>query len=256
MRVRQRSRHRPADHHERVARPARPEGDGHARGRHVRDLRRHPRDGRQSHRCDGGRRLPRLGLAIEGRASDRERARLPGAPRQPLGDDPLPALPGGRRQPRDPARRGAASHLALRRDRPRGMRSSGLLRAGRLRGRVRIPQVPREARVLGTGRQVQRPEARLDQRHRRLPERRGHLHRLHDARFPRQVHAVHGRAARAAPSRRWPAAPTATSSGSCGASPRRPSTRNRSGGFPDRRSRPATDRPGRQCRDARRGGHR
>ncbi len=30
-------------------------------------------------------------------------------------------------------------------------------------------------------------------RHRRLPERRRHLHRLHDARLPRQVHAVHGR---------------------------------------------------------------
>ena len=33
-------------------------------------------------------------------------------------------------------------------------------------------------------------------RHRRLPQRRRHLHRLHDARLPRQVHAVHGRAAR------------------------------------------------------------
>ena len=32
--------------------------------------------------------------------------------------------------------------------------------------------------------------------HRRLPERRRHLHRLHDAGLPRQVHAVHGRAAR------------------------------------------------------------
>ena len=31
------------------------------------------------------------------------------------------------------------------------------------------------------------------ERHRRLPERRRHLHGLHDARLPRQVHAVHGR---------------------------------------------------------------
>ena len=30
-------------------------------------------------------------------------------------------------------------------------------------------------------------------RHRRLPERGRHLHGLHDARLPRQVHAVHGR---------------------------------------------------------------
>ena len=29
-------------------------------------------------------------------------------------------------------------------------------------------------------------------RHRRLPERRRHLHGLHDAGLPRQVHAVHG----------------------------------------------------------------
>ncbi len=40
------------------------------------------------------------------------------------------------------------------------------------------------------------PQAGLDQRRRRLPERRRHLHRLHDAGLPRQVHAVHGRAAR------------------------------------------------------------
>jgi hydrogenase small subunit len=45
----------------------------------------------------------------------------------------------------------------------------------------------------GDGCQVQRPQARMDQRHRGLPQRRRHLHRLHDARVPRQVHAVHGR---------------------------------------------------------------
>ena len=37
------------------------------------------------------------------------------------------------------------------------------------------------------------PGPRLGQRHRRLPERRRHLHGVHDARLPRQVHAVHGR---------------------------------------------------------------
>jgi hydrogenase small subunit len=36
---------------------------------------------------------------------------------------------------------------------------------------------------------------RVDGRHRRLPQRGRHLHRLHDARIPGQVHAVHGRAA-------------------------------------------------------------
>ena len=79
-----------------------------------------------------------------------------------------------------------------------------LLRAGRLRPRVRLAQVPRQARLLGAGGAVQRRQARLDGRHRRLPQRRRHLHRLHHARLPRQVHAVHGRAARAASSRRRP----------------------------------------------------
>ena len=46
------------------------------------------------------------------------------------------------------------------------------------------------------------PEARLDQRRGRLPERRRHLHRLHDAGLPGQVHAVHGRAPGRASSRR------------------------------------------------------
>ena len=55
--------------------------------------------------------------------------------------------------------------------------------------------VHRQAGLLGAGRQVQRAEARLDQRRRRLSQRRRHLHRLHHARLPRQVHAVHGRAA-------------------------------------------------------------
>ena len=83
--------------------------------------------------------------------------------------------------------------VAVRRHGARGLRPGRLLRAGRLRHRVRLAEVHREARLLGSGGQVQRPEARLDQRCRWLPERRRHLHRLHDARFPGQVHAVHGR---------------------------------------------------------------
>ena len=88
-----------------------------------------------------------------------------------------------------------APDLAVRPDRARGLRPRRLLRAGRLRHRVRLPQVHRQARLLGSGGQVQRAQARLDERDGRLPERRRHLHRLHHARLPRQVHAVHGRAA-------------------------------------------------------------
>ena len=102
----------------------------------------------------------------------------------------------------------AAPAVALRQDRPRGLRPRRLLRAGRLRHGLQLAQVPGEDRLLGAGRQLQRAQARLDGRHRRLPERRRHLHRLHDARLPRQVHAVHGRAARRRRCRRRSAAPT------------------------------------------------
>ena len=74
-----------------------------------------------------------------------------------------------------------------------GCNRAALLRAGQLRDRVRLgPPLPGEARLQGPGGQVQRARARLDQRDRRLPERRRHLHGVHDARLPRQVHAVHG----------------------------------------------------------------
>ena len=124
----------------------------------------------------------------------------------------------------------AAADLAVRQDRPRGLRPGRLLRAGRLRQRVRLAQVHREARLLGAGRQLQRHQARLDGRHRRLPQRRRHLHRLHHARLPRQVHAVHGRAARrhAVVDARRHLRPRR--SAACAASPTAPSTRSRSGG--------------------------
>ena len=50
--------------------------------------------------------------------------------------------------------------------------------------------------VLGPGGQVQRAQAGVDQRRRRVPQCRRHLHRVHHARVSRQVHAVHGRTAR------------------------------------------------------------
>ncbi|GAA3028430.1 hypothetical protein GCM10020000_01150 [Streptomyces olivoverticillatus] len=54
------------------------------------------------------------------------------------------------------------------------------------------PQVPGEGGLLGSGGQLQRHQTRLDGRRRGLPQRRRHLHRLHHAGLPRQVHAVHG----------------------------------------------------------------
>ena len=87
---------RPADHHLRVDRPPGAQGLGRGRGRHLRDLRRHPRDGRQPDRRHGPGRLPRLELAVEGRRADRQRAGLPGPAGQHDRDAALPALPGRR----------------------------------------------------------------------------------------------------------------------------------------------------------------
>ena len=42
------------------------------------------------------------------------------------------------------------------------------------------------------GRAVQRPNARVGERRRRVPERRRHLHGVHDAGVPRPIHALHG----------------------------------------------------------------
>ena len=79
--------------------------------------------------------------------------------------------------------------------------------------------------------QLQRAEARLDGRHRRLPQRRRHLHRLHHARLPRQVHAVHGRAARRPRVDRRRRALRQARSRRCARSPTPRSTRSRSGGM-------------------------
>src|ERR1700749_5109817 len=143
----------------------------------------------------GRTRLPGLGLEVQGRPADRLRSRLPDPPRQPVRDHPVPALPGGRAGADDPAGRGTATQVAVRGHRPPGLRPGRLLRGRRLRLRVRFGQVPGQAGLLGPGGQVQRAQARLDQRRGRLPQRGRHLHRLYDAGLPGQVHAVHGQAA-------------------------------------------------------------
>ena len=92
-----------------VDRPAGAQGLGRRRHRHVRDLRRHPRDGRQPDRLHGPGRLPGLGLPLGRRPADRQRPRLPGPARQLHGDADLAALPGRGAGAGDPARRAAAA---------------------------------------------------------------------------------------------------------------------------------------------------
>ena len=83
--------------------------------------------------------------------------------------------------------------VAVRPHRPRGLQPRRLRRAGPVRHRVRRrPALPGQAGLQGAGGEVQRAGPRLGRRLRRLPERGRDLHGLHDARLPRQVHAVHG----------------------------------------------------------------
>ena len=76
-----------------------------------------------------------------------------------------------------------------------GCDRAGYYEQGDFAEQLRLAEVHREAGLLGSGGELQRAQARLDGGHRRLPQRGRHLHRLHHARLPRQVHAVHGRAA-------------------------------------------------------------
>ena len=65
--LRRQPRQRPADHDQRVGRPAGAQGRGGRRDRDLRDLRRHPGDEEQPDRRDGRARLPRLELEVQGR---------------------------------------------------------------------------------------------------------------------------------------------------------------------------------------------
>ncbi len=199
-RLRRQPVQRPADHDQRVDRPARAEGGGGRRGRHLRDLRRDPGDEEQPDRRDGRARLPGLEVALEGRPAGHLHPRLPGAAGQHDRGADVPRVPPRRDGAGAGARRAAAAEVAVRAHRARGLQPRRLHRAGQLRHRVRLRSpLPGQARLQGAGGEVQRARARLGQRHRRLPERRRHLHGLHDAGLPRQVHAVHGCRTRGAP---------------------------------------------------------
>src|SRR3984957_4250043 len=149
----------------------------------------------QGDRGDGCAGLSGLGVEEQGRSSDRLRSGLPDPAGQPVGDADVFAVYGHRPGAADPARRPAAALLAVRRHRARGLRPGRVLRAGRFCHRVRITEMYCQTGLLGAGRQMQRAQTGLDERHGRLPQRRRYLHRMHHARLPGQVHAVHGRAA-------------------------------------------------------------
>ena len=131
---------------------------------------------------------------------------VPGCPVQPenfMETLDLAALPGGRAwRPMIPLDDQLRPTWLFGKTVHEGCDRAGYYEQGDFAAGLQLAQVPGEDRLLGAGGQLQRPQARLDGRHRRLPERRRHLHRLHDAGLPRQVHAVHGRSRPAAASRR------------------------------------------------------
>ncbi len=104
-----RRRNRTTDHDVRVDRPPRAQG---ARGRRVwdvRNLRRHSCDAGESDGSHGPRRLPRMGLEVEGGSADRQCPGMPGTTRQLHGDGALPAVHGGGARSDHPAGRSAAA---------------------------------------------------------------------------------------------------------------------------------------------------
>ena len=83
-------RHGPADHDDRVDRPARAEGGRGRRRRHLRHLRRHPGDEEQPDRRDGPVGPPRPQLEVQGRHPDRQHPGLPGPAGQHHRDADVP----------------------------------------------------------------------------------------------------------------------------------------------------------------------
>ncbi len=168
-------------------------------GGNMLELWRYSRDGGQPHGLHGPTRFPGVAVALESGHSDRVCSGLPGTAGQHDGNAAVSALASGGTRTDDSARYLAAADLVVRPDSARGLRSCGILRASGLRDRDRIAQMHRQARVLGAGRAVQCRQTGLDERRGRLRQRGRGVHRLHDARVPRQVHAVHGDAAWCAP---------------------------------------------------------
>ena len=76
-----------------------------------------------------------------------------------------------------------------------GCDRAGYYEQGDFAEELQLVEMHREAGLLGSGGELQRAQARMDERDGRLPQRRRHLYRLHHAWISRQIHAVHGRAA-------------------------------------------------------------
>ena len=118
-----------------------PHALGRRRHRHVRDVRRHPRDERQSDGRDGPRRLPRLGLEVAAPAFPI--VCVPGCPVQP--DNFMETLlyllyQAAGLAPMIPLDEALRPTWLFSADGARGLRSRRLLRAGRFRRGIRLAE--------------------------------------------------------------------------------------------------------------------
>ena len=176
--------HRPADHDQRMDRPAGAESAGGGR-RDLRDLWRHPRHEGQSDRRHGPRRI--ISAGIGNRRPGLPIVNVPGCPVQPdnimetllyllyqvAGLAPMIPLDD---QLRPTWLFGKTVH--------EGCDRAGYYEQGDFAHEYGSPKCLVKLGCWGPVVQLQRAEARLDGRHRRLSQRRRHLHRLHHAGLP------------------------------------------------------------------------
>jgi hydrogenase small subunit len=113
--------------------------------------------------CDGSTRLPGLELEVQGRHSDRLRARAARSSPTTLRDHPLPALSGDRPGADDPARRGAApTWLFGQSPCTRGATAPAITSRVTSHHEYGSPKCIVKLGCWGPGRQVQRAQTRLD----------------------------------------------------------------------------------------------
>ena len=189
----QRSGDGSADHGERVDRPAGAEGVGGGGDRHLRDVRRHSCHGGQSDGLHGAGGLPRAGTSA--RRGGLPIVNVPGCPVQP--DNFMETLTWLLYQvaglaPMIPLDEQLRPTWLFGKTVHEGCDRAGYYEQGDFARDYNSPKCQVQDRLLGAGGELQRHQARLDGRYRRLPECGRDLHRLHDAWFPGQVHAVHG----------------------------------------------------------------
>ena len=243
--LRRRSGHPGADPHLHVDRSSGAAGRRRSGDRHVRRLRRDTGDAQQPDRRDGPARLSGLGLDLARSACRSSTFR---AARSSRTTSPRPCCassctsPASARRPRSTSRAGRSGSSAA--PRTRAAIAPVSPSTGKFSESHGDGAMPGQAGMQGSRGEVQRAEPRLDQRHRRLPERRRDLHGVHDARHSRTSTCPSwSLMPRAGSTRLRPASATAPCSATfVNAGSAAPTTSSPPGGAPRAAWKPATPR--------------